>query len=90
VNALVGTDHNLFRGKTLRAVAGNSVAVVEMSVLFGIEFYFSVIAEAGRNAAIQLCGLDSGEIPIYDTKRFVGSGEREGKFESASGTGLWW
>jgi len=48
----VGIDQDSFRGETLRAVAGKSVAVVEMAMLSGIEFNLPIIVEAGINAAL--------------------------------------
>ena len=75
VNAGVGIDQNAFRGETLGTVAGNSVAVVEMAMLFGIEFDLPVIVEAGRDAAIRRYGFDGGKVAVGDAKRLVRSGE---------------
>jgi len=53
VRARIGVDQNAFGGETLRAMAGNSVAVIEMTMFFGIEVDLPVIVESGRDAAVR-------------------------------------
>ena len=55
VDAGIGVNEDAFGGEALRAVAGDSIAVVEMRMLPGVEFDLAVIAKACGDAAI---GMD--------------------------------
>ena len=48
VDAGVGVDENALGGKALRTVTGDGVAVVEMTVLAGVEFDLAAVVEACR------------------------------------------
>jgi hypothetical protein len=75
VDAGAGIDDDAFRCKALGAVAGNSVAVVEMAMLSGIEFDLPVIVETGRDPAVRRYRFDGGKVAVGDAKRLVWSGE---------------
>ena len=46
VNFSIGVDENAFGGEPLRAVTGDGIAVVEMTMLAGVEFDLAVVVEA--------------------------------------------
>src|ERR1700691_2171532 len=46
VDPSVSVNENAFGGKALGAVTGNGVAVVEMTMLVGVEFDLAVVVEA--------------------------------------------
>ena len=75
VDAGVGVNKDPFGRKALRAVAGNGVAVVEMTVLAGAELDLAVIVETGGEATIGPDRLDGCHVAIRNAERFVRSGE---------------
>ena len=75
VNAGVGIDQNALCGESLRTVAGDCVAVIEMAMLLGVEFDAPVVVEAGGNLPIRRDRLDDGKVAIGDAKRLVRSSE---------------
>ena len=75
VDAGIGVNEDAFGGKALGAVTGDGVAVVEMTMLAGVEFDLAVIVEAGREPTIGMDRLDGGEVAIGNAERFVGRGE---------------
>ena len=75
MNAGIGMNEDVFGGKSLRAVTGDGVPVVEMSMLTGVELDLPVVVEAGGEAAIGMDRLDNGEVTIGNAERFVGGGE---------------
>jgi hypothetical protein len=75
VDTGIGVDENAFGGKALGAVTGDGVAVVEMTMLAGVEFDQAVIVEACEEPTIGMDRLDGGEVAIGDAERFVGRGE---------------
>ncbi len=52
VNFVIGVDENAFGGKALGAVTRDGVAVVEMTMLAGVEFDPAVVVEACRESTI--------------------------------------
>src|ERR1039458_9460188 len=72
VDVGIGVDENAFGRKALGAVTGDSVAVVEMTMLAGVEFDLAVVVEACREATIGMDRLDRGEVAIGNAERFVG------------------
>src|ERR1700677_2102776 len=62
-------------GKTLGAVAGDGIAVVEVTMLAGVELNLAAVFQSGGKAAIGMDRLDGSEVAIGDAERFVGSGE---------------
>ena len=52
VDAGIGVNEDAFGGEALGAVAGDGVAVVEMTMLAGVELDLPVVVEAGGEAAI--------------------------------------
>jgi hypothetical protein len=52
VDAGIGVDENAFGGEPLGAVTGNGVAVVEMTMIVGVEFHLAVVVEADGQATI--------------------------------------
>ena len=75
VDAGIGVDEDAFGCESLGAVAGDGVAVVEMSMVTGVELDLPVVVEAGGEAAIGMDRLDNGEVTIGNAERFVGGGE---------------
>jgi hypothetical protein len=75
VDAGIGVNEDAFGGKALGAVTGNGVAVVEMTMLVGVEFDLAVVVEACRQPTIGMDRLDGGEVAIGNAERFVGRGE---------------
>jgi len=75
VDAGIGVDENAFSGKALGAVTGDGVAVVEMTMLAGVEFDLAVVVEACREPTIRMDRLDGGEVAIGNAERFVGRSE---------------
>ena len=75
VDAGIGVNENAFGGEALGAVTGDGIAVVEMTMLAGVEFDLAVVVEAGGKATIGMDRLDGGEVAIGNAKRFVGGGE---------------
>jgi hypothetical protein len=75
VDAGIGVNEDAFGGEALRAVTGDGVAVIEMTMLAGAEFDLAVVVEACREAAIGMDHLDRGHVAIRNVERFVGRGE---------------
>ena len=75
VDAGIGVNENAFGGEALRAVTGDGVAVVEVTMFAGVELDAAVVVEAGGEATIGMDHLDDREITIGNAKRFVGCGE---------------
>ena len=48
VNARVGIYQDALRSEALRAMAGDCVAMVKVTVLLGVEFYPAVIVKTSR------------------------------------------
>ena len=71
----IGVNEDAFGGKALGPMTGYGVAVVEMTMLFGVEFDLAVVVEADGQAAIGLDRLDRGHVAIRNAERFVGCGE---------------
>jgi hypothetical protein len=55
-NRDLGVNENSFGGEALGAVAGDGVAVVEMTTLNGVEFDLAVVVETCRKPTI---GMDA-------------------------------
>ena len=51
MDAGIGVNENAFGGEPLGTVAGNSIAVIEMAVLAGVEFDLAVVAEVHGHPA---------------------------------------
>ena len=60
VDAGIGVNENAFGGEALGAVTGDCVAVVEMTMLVGVEFDLAVVVEAGGEATIGVDRLNRG------------------------------
>ena len=75
VDAGVGVDEDAFSGESLGAMAGDGVAVVEMTMLAWVELDLAIVGEVGGETAIGMDGLDGGELAIGNPERFVGRGE---------------
>ena len=52
VDAGIGVNEDAFGGEALGAVTGDGVAVVEMTMLVGVEFDLAVVVEADGQATI--------------------------------------
>ena len=75
VDAGIGVNENAFGGEALGAVTGDGIAVVEMTMLAGVELDLAVVVEAGGDAAIGKDRFDGGEVAICNAQRLVGRGE---------------
>jgi len=75
VDAGVGVDEDALGGETLGTVAGDGVAMIEMTVLCGVEFDLAVAVETGGNEAVGRNGFDDCKVAIGNTERLVGRGE---------------
>jgi hypothetical protein len=60
MDACAGVDQDALCCESLRTVAGDRVAVVEVAILLGVEFDLAVVVEAGRNPAIGCDGFLTG------------------------------
>ncbi len=60
----IGVNEDTFGGEALRAVTGDGVAVVEMTMLAGVELDLAVVVVAGGKAAVGMDCLDDGEVAI--------------------------
>ncbi len=56
-------------------MAGDGVAVVEVTVLLPVEFDLLFVVEPGGDAAIWRDGFDDGQIAVSDADGFVRRGE---------------
>ena len=72
VDAGIGVDQNALGGEALGAVTGDGVAVVEMTMLVGVEFDLAVVVEADGQATIGVDCLDRRHVAICNAERFVG------------------
>ena len=52
MDTCIRVNEDAFGRKSLGAVTGNGVAVVEMTVLFGVEFDLAVVVEACREPTV--------------------------------------
>ena len=75
VHACIGVNEDAFGSESLGAVAGDGVAVVEMTMLAGVEVDLPIVDEVGGETAIGIDGLDGGQLAIGNPERFVGRGE---------------
>src|SRR5208282_3709897 len=75
VDAGIGVNEDAFGGEALGAMTGDGIAVVEMTMLAGVEFDLAVIVEACRDPTIGMDLLNGGEVAIGNAERFVGRGE---------------
>ena len=75
MDAGIGMDEDALGGEALGAVTGDGVAVVEMTMLAGVEFDLAVVVEACRDPTIGMDRLDDREVAIGNAERFVGRGE---------------
>jgi len=71
VDPRVSVNENTFGSEPLRAVTGDSIAVVEMTMFDGIELDLTAVVEACTKPTIGMDGLDGREIAIGDAKQFV-------------------
>ena len=75
VNAGIGIYQDALRGEALRAVAGDRIAMVKVTMLFGVKFDPAVIVKTGGNESVRCNGLDDGKVAIGDAERLVRRGE---------------
>ena len=71
MDASISVNENAFGGEPLRAVIGDGIAVVEMTMLDGVELDLAVVIEACRKPTLGMDRLDGREVAIGDAKRFV-------------------
>jgi len=75
VDAAIGVNENAFGGEALRAVTGDGVAVVKVTMFAGVELDVAVVVEADGQAPVGMDRLDRGHVAICNAERFVGRGE---------------
>jgi hypothetical protein len=75
VDAGIGMNEDAFGSEALAAVAGDGIAVVEMTMFVSIQFDLPIPVEAGGQPAIWMDCLDGGEVAIGNAEPFVGCGE---------------
>ena len=75
VHAGIGVNEDASGCETLGTVAGDSIAVVEMTMLGGVELDLAIAVEAGGESATWIDRRDDGEVAIGNAQRFVGCGE---------------
>jgi len=68
VNAGIGMNEDALGGKPLRAVAGDSIAVVEMWMLEGVKLKLAIVAKASDHAAIRMDRFDNGKVAIRNAE----------------------
>src|SRR5580700_7655919 len=64
-------NENAFGSEPLRAVTGDGIAVVEMTMVDGVELELAVVVETRRKPTVGMDDLDGREVAIGDAKRFV-------------------
>src|SRR5579862_668630 len=64
-------DEYTLCSESLRAVTGDGVSVVEMTMLVGVEFDQAIVVEAGGQATIGMDRLDRSHVAICNAERFV-------------------
>jgi hypothetical protein len=64
VDTDIGVDENAFGREALRAMTGDGIAVVEMTMVACVELDLAVVVEAGEETAIRRDSLDDGEVTI--------------------------
>src|SRR5580692_5459059 len=69
VDASIAVDEDAFSSESLGAVTGNGVAVVEMTMLVGVEFDQAIVVEVGGQATIGMDRLDRGHVAICNPER---------------------
>jgi hypothetical protein len=75
VDTGIAVNEDAFGGKALGAVTGNGVAVIEMTMLVGVEFDLAVVVEASGKAAVGMDCLDDGKVAVSNAERFLWRGE---------------
>ena len=75
MDAGIGMNEDALGGKALGAVAGDGVAVVEMTMLAGVELDLAAVVQTGGKATIGTDRFDGSEVAVGNTKGFVGGGE---------------
>ncbi len=68
-------NEDALSGKALGAVAGDSIAVVEVTMLTGVELNVAAIVRTGGKATNRTDLFDGSEVPFVNAKGFVGCGE---------------
>ena len=71
MDAGIGVNEHAFCSDTLRALTGDGVAVVEMTMLAGTKFDLAITVDAGGEPGTGMDSLDGGEVTIGNAKRFV-------------------
>src|SRR3984957_4571038 len=72
VDVGIAVDEDAFSSESLGAVTGDGVAVVEMTMLVGVEFDQAIVVEADGYATIGVDRLDRGHVAICNVEGFVG------------------
>jgi hypothetical protein len=64
VDPSVSVNENAVGGEPLRAVTGDGIAVVEMTMLDGVEFDLAAVVDACRKPTIRMDGLAGREVVL--------------------------
>ena len=71
VDAGIGMNENAFGSEALGAVASDGIAVVEMTMLAGVELDLMIVVQAGGDSRIKLrCRLVAEVLPPWQQIRF--------------------
>ena len=75
MDAGIGMNEDAFGGKALGTVAGDGIAVVEMTMLADLELDLAAVVQTGREATVGKDRFDGSEVAVGNAKGFVGSRE---------------
>lgn len=75
MNPGVSIYQDTLSGQPLGTVTSDRIAVIEIAVFTGFEFYASVVVETGGNSFIRSDGFYDGKVAIGDGKGLVRSSE---------------
>jgi hypothetical protein len=71
----VGIDQHMLGGDALSAMTGHGVAMIEVTIFGGIEFYCSAFFQMNRKNPCRRNALDGRQFAIGDPDFLVGSGK---------------
>ena len=82
VDGGIGVDEDALGSQSLRTVAGDGVAVVEMTMFGGMELSLTVIVETDKDMSSGADGFDLCEVTVGDTECLGGCGELDAVADS--------
>ena len=75
MDACIRMNEHALGGQTLGTVAGDSIAIIEVAILRGIEFDLAIIVESCYEAAVGMDGFNDCKVAIGNAKRLVRRGK---------------